>query len=82
MSTQNFLKQFVTQFGENFSPGFESLSKDIQQQLKTALHSTLDKMDLVTRDEFDAQCAVLHRTREKIEQLEKQIDELIGKTAP
>ena len=80
MNTQNFLKQFVTQFGENFGPGFESLSKDIQQQLKTALQTTLDKMDLVTRDEFDAQCAVLQRSREKIEQLEKQLDSLLKKT--
>jgi BMFP domain-containing protein YqiC len=36
-------------------------------------------MDLVTREEFDVQSAVLARTREKLEKLEKQIAELESK---
>lgn len=47
-----------------------------QQQVKVFLQSALSKMDLVTRDEFDAQAAVLGRTREKVEQLEKVLAEL------
>ena len=38
--------------------------------------SVLTKLDLVTRDEFDAQVAVLERTRSKLEQLEKVVAEL------
>lgn len=38
--------------------------------------SVLRRIDLVTRDEFDAQAAVLLRTRQKLEQLEQQVDEL------
>jgi len=34
------------------------------------------KLDLVTREEFDVQRKVLARSREKIEQLEKQVAEL------
>ena len=45
----------------------------LQQQLKTMLQSSFAKLDLVTRDEFDAQTAVLQRTREKLEQLEAQV---------
>ncbi|WP_293267556.1 accessory factor UbiK family protein [Neptunomonas sp.] len=47
-----------------------------QQQVKVFLQSALSKMDLVTRDEFDAQAAVLGRTREKVEQMEKVLAEL------
>ncbi len=47
-----------------------------QQQLKQALQTSLGKLDLVTRDEFDAQAAVLLRTREKLEAMEKQMAEL------
>ena len=34
-------------------------------------------MDLITRDEFDVQCKVLARTREKLDHLQQQIDELL-----
>jgi len=40
------------------------------------LSSALSKLDLVTREEFDAQTEVLHRTREMIEQLEKKVKAL------
>jgi len=51
----------------------------MQQQLKSMLQSSFAKLDLVTRDEFDAQAAVLHRTREKLEQLEAQVAALEAK---
>lgn len=47
-----------------------------QQQIRSFLQSALSKMDLVTRDEFDAQSAVLARTREKVEQMEKVLADL------
>lgn len=49
-----------------------------QDQLKQALQAALGKLDLVTRDEFDAQAAVLLRTRERLEAMAKQIEELEG----
>lgn len=51
----------------------------LQQQLKAMLQSSFAKLDLVTRDEFDAQTAVLQRTREKLEQLESQVAALEAK---
>ncbi|WP_417581046.1 accessory factor UbiK family protein [Nitrincola sp.] len=45
----------------------------VQQQLQSMLQQTLSRLDLVTREEFDAQQAVLLRTREKLEALEKQV---------
>lgn len=47
-----------------------------QQQVRILLQSVLSKMDLVTRDEFDAQAAVLARTREKVDQMEKLLSDL------
>ena len=43
------------------------------KQLQAALQAALSKLNLVSRDEFDAQAAVLQRTREKLEQLEQQV---------
>jgi BMFP domain-containing protein YqiC len=48
----------------------------MQQKLRTAAQAAFDKLELVTRDEFDAQQAVLKRSREKLEQLEQQLARL------
>ncbi len=55
------------------------MQDDIESNVRSLLQSTLNKMNLVTREEFDVQSAVLQRTREKLEQLEKQVTELLDK---
>lgn len=55
-------------------PGMQSLQDDLQRNLRTGLEAALGKLNLVTRDEFDIQQAVLQRTREKLEQLEVQME--------
>lgn len=45
----------------------------LQEQVRSLLQSTFSRMDLVTREEFDAQQAVLARTRDRLEQLEQQL---------
>ncbi len=47
-----------------------------KKELQAAVQSALGKMDVVTREEFDAQAAVLQRTRERLEKLEQQLAEL------
>ena len=44
-----------------------------QRELQQALQSACQRLDLVTREEFDAQTAVLQRTRQKLEQLEQRL---------
>lgn len=46
-------------------------------QLKAVIESGLRKCNVVTREEFDAQQAVLLRTREKVDQLEAQLKALV-----
>ena len=46
---------------------------EFKQQVKSILQGSLDRLDVVSREEFDAQRAVLLRTREKVEALEKQL---------
>jgi ubiquinone biosynthesis accessory factor UbiK len=49
---------------------------DLGANFKAVLQAGLRKLDLVTREEFDVQRAVLRRTREKLEALEKRLAEL------
>lgn len=56
--------------------GFQTLQHDMEKNLRAALQSAFGKLDLVTRDEFEVQAAVLQRTREKLESLEARVAEL------
>ena len=58
---------------QQLSNGSESLP---QRELHIALQAALARLDLVTREEFDAQAAVLLRTRQKLEALEQQLARL------
>ena len=57
-------------------PGFRDIQNDAEKNLRAVLQSAFAKLDLVTRDEFEVQSAVLQRTREKLENLETRVDEL------
>ncbi|HTF96270.1 MAG TPA: accessory factor UbiK family protein [Cellvibrio sp.] len=46
------------------------------RELNLALQAVLSRLDLVTREEFDAQAAVLARTRQKLEELEHTLAQL------
>ena len=54
-------------------PGFTAMRDDIEANFKAVLQSGLAKLDLVTRQEFEVQCGVLRRTREKLEALEARV---------
>ena len=55
--------------------GLKNMPADMQHHFHTALQGVFEKMDLVTREEFEAQRGVLLRTREKLEALEKKVAE-------
>jgi ubiquinone biosynthesis accessory factor UbiK len=62
-------------------PGLREGREDIQENFKTVLQSGLSKLDLVTREEFDVQRAVLARTREQLETLRHTLEALEAQLA-
>ena len=56
--------------------GARDLQDELERNFKAILQSKFAKLDLVTREEFDVQSAVLQRTRSKLEALELQVAEL------
>lgn len=50
--------------------------EDVEKNMSFVLQAALEKMNLVTREEFEVQRAVLAKTREKLEKLESQLAEL------
>ena len=68
------IEEFLQQ-AKQFLPS-DSIGQDIEKNLRALASSTFSKMDLVSKEEFEAQTEVLLRTREKVDQLEKQLQEL------
>ena len=56
----------------------QNIEKDIQQKFKEVLQSAFAHLDLVTREEFEVQTKVLARTREKLDQIQNQVNELVN----
>ena len=57
-------------------PGLAQAREDMESNFRDVLAHGLRRLDLVTREEFDAQRAVLDRAREQVTQLEKRVAEL------
>lgn len=57
-------------------PGLKSVQEDMRETFSRLLQNAFSELNLVTREEFDVQSAVLMRTREKLEALEKRVQEL------
>jgi BMFP domain-containing protein YqiC len=61
---------------ESLPGGLRSMRDDLEQNFRSVLRSSLNKLDLVTREEFEVQEAVLARTRAKLEELETRLQEI------
>ncbi|MEX3843288.1 accessory factor UbiK family protein [Paraburkholderia sp. BR10882] len=53
-----------------------SPARDVERNVRAMLSQGFSKLDLVTREEFDAQTQVLVRTRQRLEELERRVAEL------
>tara|TARA_B100001250_G_C19493928_1_gene654322 strand:- start:314 stop:541 length:228 start_codon:yes stop_codon:yes gene_type:complete len=71
---QNYLKNIKKKITENLPDDLEAIKGDLQQNIQSLIESQIKNLDLVTREEFEVQEKVLKRTREKLEELEKQFD--------
>jgi ubiquinone biosynthesis accessory factor UbiK len=58
---------------------FKTARTELHEQFRAILEATFNRMELVTREEFEIQKKVLARTREKLEALEAQLNAENGK---
>ncbi len=56
--------------------GLRSVQGDLEENFRAMLRTALARMDLVTREEFEVQVAVLARSRTLLEELETRVAEL------
>ena len=71
------IQQLASRIEALLPPGLKQVKNDFDERLKALLQQQLTSMEFVSREEFDIQRKVLARTRHKLEQLEKRIEELM-----
>ena len=75
-STRFGMDDLARQLVESLPENLRLLGQDLERNFKALLHSGLERMELVTREEFDLQRAVLERTRSKLEAMEARLADL------
>lgn len=70
------LEAFIQQAIKLIPDDLARFQKEIEKNLRTTLSASLSKMELVTREEFDIQTALLQRTRAQLDNLQKKLSEL------
>ena len=71
-----FIDDLARRLSAAVPPGIAALRRDLEDNFKAVLQSGLSRLDLVSRQEFDVQAAVLRRTREKLEALEARLEKI------
>jgi hypothetical protein len=71
--SEKTLQDLVRKLADAVPDGLQSVRSDLEKNFRSVLQSGLDKLELVTREEFEVQEAVLQRTREKLEALEERL---------
>jgi BMFP domain-containing protein YqiC len=67
------IENLARKLAESLPEGLRSVGKEVENNFRSVLRTSLSKLDLVTREEFEVQEAVLARTREKLEALEARL---------
>jgi BMFP domain-containing protein YqiC len=78
----NGLDELARRLAESVPESVRAFGRDLEGNFKAVLQSQLSKLDLVTRQEFDVQAAILLRTQTKLIDLETRVKELEAKLAP
>lgn len=78
MSNKNTLDDLAKKISGLLPGNLQQMQQEFESNIKALLQNSLTKMNLVSREEFDVQAALLKRSREKLDQLERQLAELMA----
>lgn len=75
------LEQVARQIHESMPQPVKDLGSDMDQKVRQVIQGQLNKLDVVSREEFDVQTQVLLRTRQKLTEMEQKLDQLEARLA-
>ncbi|WP_026958432.1 ubiquinone biosynthesis accessory factor UbiK [Aliagarivorans taiwanensis] len=81
MINPNKIEEIAKQVSELVPPGLKSAGEEFERKVKQVVQAKLSQLDVVNREDFEVQTQVLLRTRTKLEELEKKVEELEARLA-
>jgi hypothetical protein len=75
----NGLDELARRLAEAVPESLRSMGRELQDNFKAVLQAQLSKLDLVSRQEFDVQAALLQRTQSKLADMESRLAAVIAK---
>jgi ubiquinone biosynthesis accessory factor UbiK len=82
MLDAKLLDDLAARLGRVLPPGLKSLRAELEDNFRTILKANLERFDLVSRERFEAQAALLERTHAKLDALEQRLRALESATGP
>jgi len=68
------IDELTRKLTEALPPGVAQRKEELESRFRSVLTGAFERMNLVGREEFDRQCAVLEETRKRVEDLERRLD--------
>ena len=78
----NGLDDLAKRLADSVPESLRTFGRDLESNFKAVLQAQLAKLDLVTRQDFDVQAAILERTQEKLTAMETRLKDLEAKLTP
>jgi BMFP domain-containing protein YqiC len=69
------IDELTRKLGEALPPGVNQARDEAERRFRSVLTSAFERMNLVSREEFEAQCQVLEETRAKLAELEERVEQ-------
>lgn len=76
MTDQPFIDRVLAEIRQRLPGELDSLGTEVERNLRAVLGEAIQRLDLISREEFDIQQQVLARTRARLEALEKEVSRL------
>ena len=70
------IEQIIRQILNNLPADPRQLKHGLEKNLRAALNAAFARMELVSREEFDIQSALLQRTRASLDEMEEKVEQL------
>lgn len=72
------IDDLAKRIGDSLPEPIRSMQRDLERQIKSTLTQGFERLDLVTREDFDVQVTLLERTRTRLRELERRVAALEG----
>jgi ubiquinone biosynthesis accessory factor UbiK len=76
------LDELARRLADSVPESVRAFGRDLEGNFKAVLQAQLSKLDLVSRQEFDVQAAILERTQAKLTAMEARLKEIEARLTP